>query len=211
MGSPSLSHLPAIHCARQCLMHVERSPSLPLWSFHPGNQCLVVSTAGEGGGVTRSGRPCRRTAQLCCPENTGDCVAPRCLGWLWPTLNLPGWTKLTLSSVPDDPWSQEVIVVAGSVLRSFYFLSVCPKVLQEGEARLSMPKRPHVAEAPSVKTDANLPRSWIGHSAPICLQLQTLSKDHTALFASFVPGTTRKILLGWKLGGGKKRTCYFLV
>ena len=129
----------------------------------------------------------------------------------WPTLNLPGWTELTLSSVPDYPWSHEVIVVAGSVLRSFYFLSVCLKVLQEGEARLSTPRRPHVAEAPSVKTDANLPRSWVGRSAPICLQLQTLSKDHTAQFASFVPGTARKILLGWKMGEGKKRTCYFLV
>lgn len=60
----------------------------------------------------------------------------------WPTLNLPGWTKLTLSSVPDYPWSQEVIVVAGSVLRSFYFLSVCPKVLQEGEARLNAQETP---------------------------------------------------------------------
>ena len=128
----------------------------------------------------------------------------------WPTLNLPGWTELTLSSVPDYPWSQEVIVVAGSVLRSFYFFSVCLKVLQEGEACLSTPRRPHIAEAPSVKTDANLPRSWVGRSAPICLQLQTLSKDHTAQFASFVPGTARKILLGWKMGEGKKRTCYFL-
>lgn len=82
MGSPSLSHSPAVHCALECLTDVKMSLSLPLWSFHPGNQCLVVSTAGERGAVTHSGRPCRRIVQLCCPVNTGDCVAPRCPGWL---------------------------------------------------------------------------------------------------------------------------------
>lgn len=28
-------------------MRVEMGLSLPLWAFHPGNQCLAVSTAGE--------------------------------------------------------------------------------------------------------------------------------------------------------------------
>lgn len=47
MGLSSLSHLPAIHCTLECLMGVEMGLSLPLWAFHPGNQCLAVSTAGE--------------------------------------------------------------------------------------------------------------------------------------------------------------------
>lgn len=94
MGSPSLSHLPAIHCTLECLMHVEMGLSLPLWSFHPGNQCLAVSTAGEPRGVARSGRPCRRTVQLCCPVNIGDCVAPRCPGWLLAITQSSGMDKV---------------------------------------------------------------------------------------------------------------------
>ena len=42
---------------------------------------------------------------------------------------LPGWAMLTLGLVHDFPRSKEIIVVAGSVLRYFDFLSSCPKGL----------------------------------------------------------------------------------
>ena len=67
------------------------SPPLGLPSWEPvpcGVHCWGA------GGVARSGRPCRRTVQLCRPVNTGDCVAPRCLGWLLAITQSSGMDKV---------------------------------------------------------------------------------------------------------------------
>lgn len=69
-----------------------------------------------------------------------------------------------LGSSCDFPWSKDIVVVAGSILRYFYFLSSCPKALREHKASFPMNTGSHMAEAPSIEAPAPIShrvRQWI--------------------------------------------------
>lgn len=102
-------------------MNLEMNLALPLCSSHIGNRDLGLSVAQERRGRSGKGYTPRLGWQ-----GHQQTLGPRGLGaWVLFSQSpiLLGWAVLTLGLVHDFPWSKEIVVVAGSVLRYFDFLS----------------------------------------------------------------------------------------
>lgn len=106
-------------------MNLEMNLAFPLCSSHIGNWDLGLVLAQERRGRGRKGYTLRLGWQ-----GHQQTLGPWGLGaWVLfsQSPSLLGWAVLTLGLVHNFPWSKEIIVVAGSVLRYFDFLSSCPE------------------------------------------------------------------------------------
>lgn len=122
---PPLSHLATIYFSLECPMNLEMNWALLLCSSHIRNWDLGLSAARERRGRSGKGYPLGLGWQ-----GHQQTQGPRGLGaWVLFSQSpvLLGRAVLTLGLVHDFPRSKEIIVVAGSVLRYFDFLSSCLK------------------------------------------------------------------------------------